>query len=315
VTGGNVLTQAEIESMLVELGFDFVVHGTIVGPLGFSSLRAPRPAGIYFLAAGARLPESARGSLVLAEMVPPLCDDNAYIEVRNPQLVFYALMGANQLPVEGGSIHPTAIIDPTANVSATARVGPYCVIEARTDIGAGCHLDSHVVIKAGSVLGERVVIEPHSTIGATGVAWVWDERGEKRVIQPQTGGVRIGNDVFLGSDVSVVRGSVNEMTEIGGHTVVAHGSKIGHGCRVGEQVHLANNVSLAGNVDVGNRVFFGSGAVVRPRVSIVDGVVIGAGAVVVKDIETRNVVVGGVPAKLIGTIDRKLTGVPEPPRE
>jgi acetyltransferase-like isoleucine patch superfamily enzyme len=62
-------------------------------------------------------------------------------------------------------------------------------------------------------------------------------------------------------------------------------------------------------------VFFGSGAVVRPRVSIAEGVVVGAGAVVIKDVETSCVVVGGVPAKPIGNINKKLTGVPEPPRE
>lgn len=309
-------TQGQIEAVLGDLGFAFSSHGEVSGPLGFSSLRSPRPSGIYFLAGSARLPDSARGSLVLvapdgAEHDP----GNAYITLANPQFAFYALMDATVRPHAEPGIHPTAIIAAGAKVSPVASIGPYCVVEAWVEVGACCRLDSHVVLKDGTRLGERVVIEPHSTIGATGVAWSWNDAGTVRLMQPQTGGVEIGDDVFLGSDVSIVRGSVNEATVIGNHTAVAHGSKIGHGSRLGMHCHLANNVSLAGNVDVGNRVFFGSGATVRPRTAIADGVVVGAGAVVVKDIETPGVVVGGVPAREMAAAGGKLSGVPALPGE
>jgi UDP-3-O-[3-hydroxymyristoyl] glucosamine N-acyltransferase len=166
-------------------------------------------------------------------------------------------------------------------------------------------------VKSHSSIGAGTRIEPHCTIGATGVAWVWDDDGEQRVLQPQLGGVQIGREVFIGSDVSIVRGSVNELTEIGDYSVIAHGTKIGHGCRVGKHVHMANNVSLAGNVDVGDRVFLGSGAVVRPQARIAQQVTVGAGAVVVGNVLEAGIVVAGVPAKKIQCDRDKLSGVPE----
>lgn len=309
-------TQAQVEALLGTLGFDFTSEGSVPGPLRFSSLRSPLASGIYFLAGNASLPACARGSLVLTDAGPvATAAGNAYITLDNPQFAFYSLMDAAVRRDPEAGIHPTAIVDGGASVSTSASIGPYCIIESGVTIGGGCRLDSHVVVKRGSRLGERVVIEPHSTIGATGVAWAWNGEGTRRVMQPQTGGVEVGDDVFIGSDVSIVRGSVNEDTLIGEFTAIAHGSKIGHGSRLGAHCHLANNVSLAGNVDIGKRVFFGSGATVRPRTCIADGVVVGAGAVVVKDIATAGVVVGGVPAREMKTTGRKLSGVPATPGE
>jgi len=152
-------------------------------------------------------------------------------------------------------------------------------------------------VKDGCVIGKRVTIEAHSTIGATGVAWVWDASTGERIVQPQIGGARIGDDCFLGTDVTVVRGSINEVTTLGNGCVVAHGTKIGHGCVVGADVHFANNVAIAGNCRIGDRAFLSSASVLRPRVRLARGVVVGAGAVVTRDIDQEDLVVSGVPAR------------------
>jgi UDP-3-O-[3-hydroxymyristoyl] glucosamine N-acyltransferase len=219
------------------------------------------------------------------------------IVVAHPQRSYYRLMRHFfAAAVPEASIHETAIVSPQARIGAGCRIGPYCVI-GDCDIGPDCDFDSHVVVKDGSVIGARVRIESHSTIGATGVAWVWDEASGERIVQPQIGAARVGDDCFLGTDVTVVRGSINEVTSLGAGCVVAHGSKIGHGSVVGEGVHMANNVSIAGNCRVGSRAFLGSACVLRPRVSLARGVTVGAGAVVTKDIEEEGVVVSGVPAR------------------
>lgn len=295
------------------LGLAFDVHGRRdVGPLHFCSLFAQEPRGLYFWEGDGAASFAHADIVVLTAQVLP-GDIACQIALAHPQRAFYLLMRHFFAPDASAAtaIHPTAVIDPRATIGAGTTVGPYCVIGAAT-VGAGCHFDSHVVLKDGVVVGDRVTIESHSTIGATGVAWVWDPHTGERIVQPQIGGARIGDDCFIGTDVTVVRGSVNEVTSLGEGCVVAHGTKIGHGCVIGAHVHFANNVSIAGNCRLGDRTFLSAASVLRPRIALARGVVVGAGAVVTRDVDLEGVVVSGVPARIM---DSKAShaGVPKLP--
>jgi UDP-3-O-[3-hydroxymyristoyl] glucosamine N-acyltransferase len=276
-------------------------------------LREPGDHGIYFLASGNASGLEFNHSIILSTGDDDFGgSDNVTIKVEDPQLAFYRLMEAmltgRERPV---GVHPTAIIDDAAQISPEAYIGPYCVLgECR--IADGVHLHSHVVVMDGSSIEKNVTIEPHSTIGATGVAWIWNPASRQRVVQPQIGYTLIGANSFLGSDITVVRGSVNETTTIGQGCVIAHGSKIGHGCRVGDECHFANNVSVAGNVTLGEQCFLSSGAVVRSMIRLAPGTIVGAGAVVVSDNEERGALLMGVPAKPADKKSEKFTAVPKP---
>ncbi|GHF14622.1 UDP-3-O-acylglucosamine N-acyltransferase [Kordiimonas sediminis] len=279
-------------------------------PRVFASIRNPVANGIYFLD-GITPPSEASGSLFLVRSADYDTAGGAALVVDNPQLRFYQLMRFFYASGDASSgIHPTAIVDPDAVIHPAAYIGPYCVI-GRAHVGAGVNLHSHVTIFDGSVLEDGVTIEPHSTIGATGVAWAWDAETNTRVRQPQIGGVIIGAGSFLGSDVSVVRGSVNEDTVVGENCVIAHGSKIGHGCRIGNDVHMANNISIAGNVDIGDQSFLGAGSVIRPQVRMHSGTILGAGAVLASHTDEPDGVWVGVPAKRQEQKKQRLSGVPQ----
>lgn len=302
-----------VTEALAELGIAFECSGnSVANRYAFKSLREPEPGGIYYVT-GTRVISAAdiSPSLVICEEKMAIGSDNAGLHVRDPQLVFYKLM--QQLvpvPRRPAGIHPTAIVDTSSRIAPSASIGPYCVVENAT-IGAGVQLHSHVVVMPGTTIEDNVTVEPHTALGATGVAWVWDPKTNTRVIQPQTGEVKIGAGCFLGSNITVVRGSVNEITCIGTGTVIAHGSKIGHGCVLNAECHLANNVSLAGNVTLGARSFIGSGAVIRPHVQLAEGTVVGAGAVVVKSVKTPRTILFGNPAAVHQPSDRPLSGVPK----
>jgi UDP-3-O-[3-hydroxymyristoyl] glucosamine N-acyltransferase len=282
-----------------------------LGALRFCSCFSQEPGGIYFWE-GDAAPAFEHADIVVLAQAPMPAHIACAVQVDHPQRAYYRLMRHFFATAEPAAacIHPTALIDPAARIGPRAQIGPYCVI-GDCDIGADVQLDSHVVIKDGSVLGERVRIEAHSTIGATGVAWVWDPATGERIVQPQIGGARVGDDCFLGTDVTLVRGSINEVTSLGPGCVLAHGTKIGHGCVIGAEVHFANNVSIAGNCHIGDRAFLSAASVLRPRVRLARGVTVGAGAVVTKDVEEEGVVVSGVPAR---AMDRKAqhAGVPKP---
>lgn len=238
-------------------------------------------------------------------------DNSAIIVVDNPQLVHYKLchMFVNKPPL---TLHETAIIHKDAQLSKNITIGPYSVI-GNCVIEDGCVLGSHVEIKDNVVIKKNTQIDSSSVIGAEGMAWIWDEKGN-RVMQPQLGGVIIEENCKLGTDITVVRGSLSENTVIGAGTVIAHGTKIGHGSQIMENVHMANNVSIAGNAIIGSRSFLGSGCVVSSNISIPEKTIIGAGAVVTKNFKEQYLTLGGVPASILRreNYNTKPKGAPKP---
>lgn len=275
----------------------------------FKSLRSIEPDGIYYIVKGAEC--DIDNSIIIASDRIHEKNNIIILVEYDPQLIFYKLMEYFFSEVTQPEIHPTAIINDNAIIHPLAYIGPYCVLEECV-IEEGVNLHSHIVVMNGSHLSKNVTVESHSTIGATGVAWIWDPETSRRIRQPQIGRTFIGEGTFLGSDISIVRGSVNETTSIGSSCVIAHGSKIGHGSVVGDECHFANNISVAGNVTLGDRCFLGAGAVVRPNTKLASGIVVAAGAVVVNNYLTSNLLLIGMPAKPSASRNKTMNGVPKP---
>lgn len=270
--------------------------------------------GLYYYTGEAPGPFSTlTGSVVLCgeHALGDMCGNSAIVVEGDVQQVFYRLCSElfDTSPAPGA--HATAIIDPEAEIAANVHIGPYTVI-GRCRIGPGSVIHAHVVIMDGCTIGARVMIEPNSCIGATGVAWVWSPDGT-RIVLPQIGGVLIEDDVFIGTDVTLVRGMINEMTTIGTGCMIAHGSKIGHSVVLGPHCHLANNVSIAGSVKVGARSFLGAGCSIRPHITLADATIVGVGAAVVGDSRTPGAILAGVPAKRMPDKERP-AGMPQPLR-
>lgn len=311
MTKTKAVNANELTMLMESLGIEFSAVGAAPdGKCSFMSLRKIEEGGIYYLVSGITSAPPIKRSIILCPSEFEAIPTNLVLRVENPQLAFYQLMNALMEGAEGAQgIHPTAVIGLDCQIDPSANIGPYCVLE-NCSIGANVKLHSHVVVMSGTTIEDDVTIEPHSTIGATGVAWIWDPATGQRVMQPQTGYTVVGKGTFLGSDVSVVRGSVNETTSIGEGCVIAHGSKIGHGSQVGNECHFANNVSIAGNVILGNQCFLGSGSTVRPQVRLATQTVVGSGAVVTKHSETAGRLLIGMPAKDTKSAYERLSGVP-----
>lgn len=231
------------------------------------------------------------------------------LTTKDPQYLYYAILERCFASKSTGEISPLSVISPTAHIGENVEIGPFCVVKDGVSIGANTQVGTHCVLEENVRIGENTQLDAACHIGAPGVAWVWSEDGKARVSQPQMGGVIIGDSCFIGSNTVIVRGSLNESTEIFSGVVVAPGCRIGHGSSIGRQAHLANGVLLAGNVKLGERCFVGSGAVFRPRVQVHDNCVVAAGAVVVRDTIQGNVLLIGVPA-LEETMKKQLHGVP-----
>jgi UDP-3-O-[3-hydroxymyristoyl] glucosamine N-acyltransferase len=164
-------------------------------------------------------------------------------------------------------VHPTAVVaasaqvDPTAHlgpncvVDERAKVGPRCVIEAGTYVGPDCqlgeetHLFPNVTLYASTQVGARVRIHSSTVVGADGFGYVFDQGRHVKV--PQIGNVMIGDDVEIGSNVSIDRGALGP-TVIGKGTKIDNLVQIGHNVVIGEHCILCGQVGVSGSTKIGS---------------------------------------------------------------
>jgi len=283
---------------------DFFVVASIFNPVN---------KGFYFYC-GQDVPRELTDSLILIEKGKTSVradDSNSFIIVdTDPQVVFYSFLCDQFARKSNGQISSTAIIHPEAQLGNNVQIDHFCVI-GKCQIDDNCIIGSHTVIHDNSLIGTGTTVESHSDIGTQGIAWVWNIEQTEKIVQPQLGGVKIGNHCFLGANSIIVRGSLNESTEIGSHSLFAPGARIGHGTRIGNYVHLANNVITGGNTSLGDYCFVGSSAVFRPKVTVHDFTIVGAGAVVARDTSKPGMTLMGVPAK--ETVSKEHpNGMPKP---
>lgn len=145
------------------------------------------------------------------------------------------------------SIHPTAIVSPSARIHEGVSIGPYTVIEKDVLIGEGCEVASHVVIKQFTTLGRGNRISEHAVLG--GLPQDVKFKGEKSRLV-------IGDDNLIREGVTVHRASgEGEKTLIGSRNFLMIGVHIAHNCVLGDDNILANEVALAGHITVEDHVF------------------------------------------------------------
>ena len=151
------------------------------------------------------------------------------------------------------TIHPTAIVDPAAELGDGVEIGPYCVVEADVKIGPGCRLREHVVIRRYTTLGRNNVLDAFISLGGEPQDYKFD---------PATVSyLRIGDDNIMREGVTISRGTGAEgATVVGSGCYWMVGSHAGHNVVVGDRVVLVNNVSIGGHAEIGSRAIL-SGSV------------------------------------------------------
>lgn len=158
-------------------------------------------------------------------------------------------------------IHPSAVIDPSAELGADVIIGPYVVVGANTKIGDGSHLESHCVIRDNTEMGAGNHVHPHAVIGGEPQHSAYN--GEKTF-------TRIGDNNVIREYVTIHRGTVQGIGEtvIGSNCMFMAYSHIAHDCTVGDNVILANAVQLAGHVEIGRNVIISGLSAVQQFIRI-----------------------------------------------
>jgi UDP-3-O-[3-hydroxymyristoyl] glucosamine N-acyltransferase len=189
-------------------------------------------------------------------------------------------------------IDERAVVQSGATVEAGAWVGPGCVLGPRSHVGAGTRLHAGVHLAAGCRIGRRGIVHAGAVIGADGFGFA-PLRGRWIKI-PQTGIVEIGDDVEIGANTTIDRGSA-------GNTVVGDGVKIdnqvqiGHNCRIGAHTAIAGCVGIAGSAVIGAHCQLGGASMIHGHLRIADGAVIGAGTLVSRSLPEADFYTGVFP--------------------
>ncbi len=256
---------------------------------GLAPLEAAGPSQLAFLSNPRyrqQLDASRAGCVIVAPALgPQALARGACIVADDPYLYFARLTQlwkrVHARPA-GPAIHPSAVIDPDAQVDPGARVGPLCVVERGARIGAGTVLKARVHVGEDCTIGARCILHPGVVIGADGFGFAPAPGGAWEKIE-QLGAVRIGDDVEIGANTCIDRGALAD-------TVVEEGVKldnliqVGHNCRIGRHTAIAGCVGIAGSANIGAHCTIGGAAMILGHLTLADRVSISSGSFVARSI-------------------------------
>lgn len=189
-------------------------------------------------------------------------------------------------------IHPTALVDPTAQLADDVDVGPFSVIGPDVSIGAGSVIGPHVVLKGPTVLGQRTRIFQFASVG--------EDCQDKKYAGEATRLV-MGDDNVIREGVTLHRGTLQDRAEttIGSRNLFMAYAHVGHDCVVGNDCILANQVTLAGHVTVGDHAILGGLAAVHQFCHFGEHAMAGGGSIITKDTPAF-MMINGNPAEARG---------------
>lgn len=174
-------------------------------------------------------------------------------------------------------IHPTAIVDPKAELDSSVEVGAYAIIEANVRIDSGTRIGAHTIIQGPTTIGKNNQIFQFASLGAA-------PQDKKYAGEPTT--LEIGDNNTIREFCTFNRGTVQDKgtTRLGNNNWVMAYVHIAHDCQVGNHTILANNSSLAGHVDIFDYAILGGFTLVHQFCKVGSHVITAVNTVVFKDI-------------------------------
>jgi UDP-3-O-[3-hydroxymyristoyl] glucosamine N-acyltransferase len=257
--------------------------------------------------------EATRASAVLVGADAPAREGVALIRVSNPHLAFARLLKLfhpQERPAAGVSphahVHPQAQVHPEATVMAGATVAKGACVGARSvlypgtfvgedaRIGEDCLLHPSVTVRERCQVGSRVVLHASCVVGADGFGFAFDAEGEggpEHFKIPQTGIVRIEDDVEVGACTCIDRATIGE-TVIGRGTKIDNLVQIAHNVKVGPLTLICAQAGVSGSAELGTGVVLAGQVGVVGHIRVGDLAKVGAQSGVAHDVPDGQVVSG-----------------------
>ena len=283
-----------------------------------NTLEDAGPGEVSFLsnAKYVRLLDTTRASAVIAaggvrsNRVALLRTADPYFAFRQAVVKFH---GYRKHPHDG--IHPSAHVDPTANVGEGTVVYPGVYIGPRARVGRDCILYPNVVIYDDCVLGDRVILHAGTSIGHDGFGFSTHREKDAETLHykiPQVGNVIVEDDVEIGANCAIDRATLGS-TVIGKGTKFSNLISIGHGTCIGPHGLLVGLVGIAGSTKVGHHVTLAGQVGIAGHLEIGDGVVVAAQSGVINDVPDQTTLMGApaLPASQARRVYAVFTQLPQ----
>ena len=237
-----------------------------------------------------RLEEFTRNSLVI------------FSSSYTPKAVFSLLL-EQQGPADKGQLlvlgekagagnFPSCEIAPDCRIAVSARIGKGTIVASGAIIGDNAAIGQNCIIGEGTMIyqdvemGDDVHVGPGSLVGSPVHANEQVETDRKFVDIPQIGGLVIGDDVRIGSQTVINRGTLSD-TNLGDKIRLGDRVNIGHNAQIGDRVWIAAASIVCGSSIVGDDASVGISAVIKNKMKIGEGAMVGAGSVIISDVPAR----------------------------
>jgi UDP-3-O-[3-hydroxymyristoyl] glucosamine N-acyltransferase len=242
----------------------------------------------------------------------PLISDEPYKAYAFAAQLFYpdpplspgraasASIAATALVPDDCEIGPNVVVEPRARLGRRCRVGANSVIEAGVEIGNDCRIAANVTL-SHCLIGARVVLHPGVRIGQPGFGFAPHPAGPIKI--PQLGRVVIGDDVEIGANTTIDRGSIQD-TMIGAGSMIDNLVQIGHNVELGKCCILAGQVGISGSTQLEDFVMVGGQGGLAGHLHVGRGARVAAKSGVMRDI-AADAVVCGIPAVPIAQFMRQ----------
>ena len=188
-------------------------------------------------------------------------------------------------------IHPSAIVDPGAELGDGVEIGPFCVVGPHVRLGEGVSLRSHAVVTGHTEVGAGTVIFPFTTVG---------EIPQDVKYKGEPTRLTIGARNVIREQVSIHPGTAagGGTTRVGDDNLLLVNVHIGHDCNIGSHVIMANNVMLAGHVIVEDFAYLAGGVAVQQFVRVGESVMVGGMSGLMQDAAPFTLA-NGYPARIV----------------
>lgn len=227
-------------------------------------------------------------------------------------------------PVYEPGVHPSAVVAATATVARTAHIaanaviedgatigenssiGPGAVVGPDCVIGDNCRLHANVTFVRNVTIGDRCIFHSGAVVGADGFGNAMTPEGWVKV--PQVGGVRVGNDVEVGSNTTIDCGAIDD-------TVIENGVRldnliqIGHNAYIGEHTAMATACAIAGSARIGKRCMFAGMVGMAGHIEVCDDVVVNGKGMISKSITEPGAYASNFPIEDVRTWNRRVATV------
>ena len=306
--------ERNIESILLELGIDFLLCGNIKKTFSnIATIQQGKDGDLCYCSfegeeALSLISKSNADIILCGEDLEKAIAQNyqssnlskkqQFIFVNNPRAAFIKII--NKISKNDNKkvgISPTAIVSATASIGSNCYIGNNVVIGENCKIGNDTVISDRAVIVQKCIIGNNCVIEPGVTIGADGFAYERDKKTLELERFPHIGGVRIGDNVEICANSSIARGSISD-TVIGDGTKLDALVHVAHNVIIGRNCELTAGTIIGGSTIIGDTSWMGLNCTLKNKIKIGNKVIVGAGACVIHDVPDKDIV-AGVPAKSI----------------